>query len=101
MTKRDKVTVDDVIGIVHTDEPTNSVDEVRKLRGRTNERFELVDIGFVYDNDKLIGMKEIVDLLNQLNDENKQLKKELESFKPIIFESDGKPVTLYKKGDVE
>ena len=39
----------------------------------------------------------VVDLLN----ENEQLKKELESFKPIIFESDGKPVTLYKKGDVE
>ena len=40
-------------------------------------------------------------LLNSLHEENEQLKKELESFKPIIFESDGKPVTLYKKGDVE
>ena len=38
MTKKDKVTVNDIIGIVHTDEPTDSVDEVRKLRGR-NERF--------------------------------------------------------------
>ena len=38
MTKRDKVTVDDIIGIVHTDETTNSVEEVRKLRGRTNEK---------------------------------------------------------------
>ena len=38
---------------------------------------------------------------NGLKDQNEQLKKELESFKPIIFESDGKPVTLYKKGDVE
>ena len=37
----------------------------------------------------------------ELEKENEQLKKELESFKPIIFESDGKPVTLYKKGDVE
>ena len=37
----------------------------------------------------------------QLKEENEQLKKELESFKPIIFESDGKPVTLYKKGDFE
>ena len=35
----------------------------------------------------------------KLLNENEQLKKELESFKPIIFESDGKPVTLYKKGD--
>ena len=39
--------------------------------------------------------------INKLADENVELKKELESFKPIIFESDGKPVTLYKKGDVE
>lgn len=37
----------------------------------------------------------------KLLNENEQLKKELESFKPIIFESDGKPVALYKKGDVE
>lgn len=39
--------------------------------------------------------------ITRLEKENEQLKKELESFKPIIFESDGKPVTLYKKGDVE
>jgi hypothetical protein len=39
--------------------------------------------------------------LKGLQKEIEQLKKELESFKPIIFESDGKPVTLYKKGDVE
>ena len=36
MTKRDKTTVDDIIGIVHTDEPTDSVEEVCKLRGREN-----------------------------------------------------------------
>ena len=47
------------------------------------------------------SLEKVVDLLNSLTDENEQLKKELESFKPIIFESDGKPVTLYKKGDVE
>ena len=44
---------------------------------------------------------EYVAEINQMHKENEQLKKELESFKPIIFESDGKPVTLYKKGDVE
>lgn len=43
----------------------------------------------------------IATALDMLLDENENLKKELESFKPIIFESDGKPVTLYKKGDVE
>ena len=50
---------------------------------------------------KALHCQGIVDKLNKLSDENEQLKKELESFKPIIFESDGKPVTLYKKGDVE
>ena len=34
----------------------------------TEKRFKLVDIGFVYDNDELIGMKEIVDLLNELDE---------------------------------
>ena len=40
------------------------------------ERFKLEDIGFVYDNGTLIGMYEIVDCLNDLHDENKQLKNE-------------------------
>ena len=42
MAKREKVNVDDIIGIVKTEEPTNSVEEVRKLRGRetmTAKRF--------------------------------------------------------------
>ena len=52
---------------------------------------------FKIDGEKTMSDSQILDLLN----ENEQLKKELESFKPIIFESDGKPVTLYKKGDVE
>ena len=56
MTKRDKVTVDDIIGIVQTDEPTDSVEEVCKLRGRTNERFKLVD-------DYLIGLMNLMRLL--------------------------------------
>ena len=49
------------------------------------------------DGERTMSDSQILDLLN----ENEQLKKELESFKPIIFESDGKPVTLYKKGDFE
>jgi hypothetical protein len=46
MTEQDKVTVDDIIGIVKTEEPTNSVEEVRKLRGRENKtakRFKVTD----------------------------------------------------------
>ena len=50
---------------------------------------------------KNLTIEELVDLLNALHEENEQLKKELESFKPIIFKSDEKPITLYEKGDVE
>lgn len=45
--------------------------------------------------------KLLCNFLNEVIDENEQLKKELKSFKSIIFESDGKSVTLYKKGDME
>ena len=39
--------------------------------------------------------------LNELINENEQLKKELDSYKPIIFESDSEKgyVTLYEKKD--
>lgn len=71
----------------------------------TGKRFKLdSEVGFI-DTQKCCGDTmthfEVVVELNKLNEENEQLKKELESFQPIIFESDGKPVTLYKKGDVE
>lgn len=56
----------------------------------------------ILENGEEITAWDCCDLLNELNDENEQLKKELKSFKPIIFESDGKSVTLYeKRGDVE
>jgi len=79
MTKKDKVTVDDIIGIVHTDEPTDSVEEVRKLRGRTNERFMVDTAGTLVDmvtRDTFDYVGDVVSLLNQLNDENEQLKKD-------------------------
>ena len=34
---RDKTNVEDIIGLIKTDEVTNSVEEVRKLRGRISE----------------------------------------------------------------
>ena len=40
-----------------------------------NKRFILADIGFVYDNEKLIGMKYIVEVMNALYDENQLLHK--------------------------
>ena len=41
------------------------------------KRFTLADIGFVYDNYNLLGMKEIVELLNILHEENQSMKKHI------------------------
>ena len=74
MTKKDKVTVDDIIGIVHTDEPTDSVEEVCKLRGRTNERFTMNEDGYIWDNKEPISQETVLIRLNALHEENEQLK---------------------------
>ena len=74
MTKRDKVTVEDIIGIVHTDESTNSVEEVKKLRGRTNERFIVDDAGTLIDmetRNTYDYVSEVLPLLNGLTNEIK------------------------------
>ena len=42
-----------------------------------DKRFELADIGFVYDNGKLIGMKEIVDRLNEVHEINGRCNREI------------------------
>ena len=79
MTKRDKVTVDEVIGLIHTDKPTDSVDEVRKLRGRTNERFMVDTAGTLIDmvtRDTFDYVGDVVGLLNGYDKENEQLKKD-------------------------
>ena len=47
----DKVNVEDIIGLVKTDEVTNSVDEVRKLRGRSERMSEIVK-AFRFNNEK-------------------------------------------------
>ena len=72
MTERDKVTVEDITGIVHTDESTNSVEEVKKLRGRTNERFIVDDAGTLIDmetRNTYDYVSEVVDLLNDVTNE--------------------------------
>ena len=69
MTKRDKITVEDIIGIVHTDEPTDSVEEVCKLRGR-NERFMIDDAGTLVDmvtRNTYDYVSEVLPLLNEQN----------------------------------
>ena len=55
----------------------------------TEKRFKLEDIGFVYDNGTLIGMKEIVECLNILHEENEQLKSEINMLKITIGRNEG------------
>ena len=77
MTKKDKVTVDEVIGLIHTDKPTDSVEEVKKLRGRTNERFIIDTAGTLIDmmtRNTFDYVSDVVDLLNGYDTENEQLK---------------------------
>ena len=94
MTEQDKVTVDDIIGIVKTEEQTNSVEEVRKLRGRENKtakRFIIMDNlpkgthSRIWDKQKQhnqgigdeLWLGEVVAMLNEgvtLAEENEQLK---------------------------
>lgn len=70
MTEQDKVTVDDIIGIVKTEEQTNSVEEVRKLRGRENEQLRKEK-----ECDKQVFTKKrLHELLQQTRKENEQLK---------------------------
>ena len=73
MTKRDKTTVDDIIGIVHTDETTNSVEEVKKLRGR-NERFIVDDAGTLIDIETRNTYDYVSELLPLLNDLTNEIK---------------------------
>ena len=73
MTERDKVTVNDIIGIVHTDETTNSVEEVKKLRGR-NERFIVDDAGTLIDIETRNTYDYVSELLPLLNDLTNEIK---------------------------
>ena len=73
MTKRDKITVEDIIGIVHTDETTNSVEEVKKLRGR-NERFIVDDAGTLIDIETRNTYDYVSELLPLLNDLTNEIK---------------------------
>lgn len=71
----------------------------------TEKRFILTETSYIYDNqDKGIcpTLESVVKVLNELNDENKELKKELDSFNPVVFNDVIKgTVILYSKGDVE
>ena len=107
MTEQDKVTVDDIIGIVKTEEQTNSVEEVRKLRGRENktakryfkrmweEEYYIFDSNTIsesdfeekleYQNykafeDSMLG-DEVVNRLNEQHEQIQELQSELNKIK--------------------
>ena len=80
----------------------------------TNKRFTIESTATeleLYDKGKQIGefthhewvarsVDYVVDLLNSLYDENEQLRKELDTFKPVMFQDVRKgTVILYSKGD--
>lgn len=56
----------------------------------------------IKDGNQKLDSYEIVDLLNDLAEENEGLKKQLNAFKPIIFEdvNDGGSSILYEKVDM-
>ena len=66
----------------------------------TTKRFEYI-LGEFWDNvsDEPLSCSEIEKKINALNDENEQLKKQLNAFKPIIFEdvNNGGSSILYEK----
>ena len=99
MTERDKVTVNDIIGIVHTDETTNSVEEVCKLRGRTNERFMIDDAGTLVDmvtRNTYDYVSEVLPLLNDLTNEIKIARTVLDMNRGMIKELQNENYQLKK-----
>ena len=92
MTEQDKVTVDDIIGIVKTEEQTNSVEEVRKLRGRENKtakrfRFNGRTNCIEYDNESILldsYGEDIEKLLNELHEEKEDMQGEIDHCHRII-----------------
>ena len=98
MTKRDKVTVNDIMGLVHTDETTNSVEEVKKLRGR-NERFIVDDTGTLIDmetRNTYDYVSEVLPLLNDLTNEIKIARTVLDMNRGMIKELQNENYQLKK-----
>lgn len=66
----------------------------------SEKRFELRGLGvFDTENDnKSLSRVDVVELLNNLTEENEQLKQELNNFKPVMFQDIRKgTVILYSK----
>ena len=77
----------------------------------SNKRFVLknaypFDRGeYIFDSNQnkfIIEMDEIIELLNSLSKENKQLERELDSFNPVVFQDMRKgTVILYDKSNID
>ena len=94
-----KTTIEDIIGIVHTDETTNSVEEVKKLRGRTNERFMVDDTGTLIDietRNNYDYVSEVLPLLNDLTNEIKIARTVLDMNRGMIKEIQNENYQLKK-----
>lgn len=89
-----KVTVEDIIGLVKC-ESTNS--EKKFTTKYTNHYVLEVD---VYDNDERISFYEVIDLLNELHEENQNLKKENELMEKTLDNISGN-LTEYRNKWVE
>lgn len=47
------------------------------------------------------NVSNVIQLLNSLANENEQLRKELDNFKPVMFQDIQGTVILYSKGDID
>ena len=74
----------------------------------SKKRFKVVE--FEFEENEIEDIKtgdqydifEIIDLINHLSEENEKLKKELDSFKPVVFQDIRKgTIILYSKSDID
>ena len=97
-----KTTVEDIIGIIHTDETTNSVEEVKKLRGRTNERFIVDTAGTLIDmetRNTYDYVSEVCPLLNDIDSENAHVKYSLSAYMVDLNNCKGKCSVLEEENE--
>lgn len=80
MAKRNKVELEDIIGIVKTDEVTNSVELKKEVYNDVENQFKFdrdtvatnLKTPIVYDGERM-SIGEVLGKLNELNNENKEL----------------------------
>lgn len=66
---------------------------------KTDKTLQIID---KEKNHRIRDMYKSCEVLNELAEENEQLRKELDSFNPVIFQDMRKgTVILYSKGDID